>query len=253
MTKGQDEIQKNAESSQGGVPRIPLEFQEYESALLPLLSYVARIGGGGKIRGASEARQGIKDGAAFVLIALDTSANAILSFGAIGARTSWQENRDRASLSAGFATSQGMRPGNSTPHVTADLAANGASTYVVDWDLDPITLANAVDRRNEAIPPTAKLPPTLKVVIFYDMGLLPFRQNNFALPYASVWRHNDGNRQYIQFGQKDFSNMTFGMEVNGFPEMKYRYSLNRVYKLTLTNDSDDEFDTGCTVFEFESG
>jgi hypothetical protein len=259
MTKSQDEIKQNGESSQGGVPAVPFEVMEYNAALLPLVSYVAQIVGGreaGEASNAGQAGDGVNDSSIVVLIPLDESQNAILSFGEIGTGASWYESGDGASISAGFATSshRGARTGNSTPKVTAGLAPSrdfGMSNYAIDWDLDPATLANAIDRKNMAILPTAKLPGILKVAIFYDVRVLPFQQNNFSLPYANLWNHNDWARKYITLGQ-DLENMMFTIEVNGFPEKKYSYTLKRMYKLSLTDNADDEVDTGCTILEFEA-
>jgi hypothetical protein len=191
-----------------------------------------------------------------VLIPLDDSQNAILSFGQIDTDTSWYEDRGMSSISAGFVKSLDRRTqvGNSTPMVTTRLATNpnrGISNYAIDWDLDPATLSNVIDRKNTAIQPTAKLPRILKVAILYDVRVLPFQRNNFALPYANLWNHEKGTYKYVATGEA-LRNAMLTIEVNGFRETKYRYVLKRVYELTLIDDSDDDIDAGCTLLEFEA-
>jgi hypothetical protein len=256
MKMGQSEINENSESSQGGTPLVPFEIQEYTSALLPLLSYVGRIAQRHPPSGdsAENATGTDNKGESIVaLIALDDSQNTILSFGKIGPKASWSDDRAGAALSTGFVLDEGRRKGNSTPSSTVKLAPKadaGESNYAIDWDLDPETLADAIDRRNAAIPATAKLPSILKVAIFYDDGSLPFRKNNFAVPYSNVWSNSTYDRKALTPGN-DIEKMTLTVEVNGFREREYNYALKTIYKVTLSDHFDDEIETGCTVFEFQ--
>ncbi|MER9121301.1 hypothetical protein NKH93_32950 [Mesorhizobium sp. M0954] len=256
MKKGQEDIKENAESSQGGTPAVPFDVEEYSAALLPLISYVAGIGAkNGEVSNADQAEQGAQDSSFVVLVALDASPNAILSFGAIGSGVTWKSNSSARALSSGFLGFYGVREGNSTPRVTADLATMrdvGVSTYAIDWDLDPGTLASVIDRRNAAIPPTANLPKLLKVAIFHDIRVLPFEQHNFGVPHVDVWGKNELNHEKMSFEPNDFSNMILTMEVNNFSDMKYRYSLRSIYEVDLVDKFGDGIDSRCTMLEFEA-
>jgi len=71
MTKGKDDMRKNADTSQGGTPEVPFDVEEYRAALMPLFSYVARIGGGRRsdqIVDAGQAGDGVDDASIVVLI-----------------------------------------------------------------------------------------------------------------------------------------------------------------------------------------
>lgn len=252
MTTGQEEIQENNESAQGSIPRVPYEAMEYESALLPLLSHVARLGNK-KPSDTADVSRG--SNTVVVLIPLDESQNAILSFGQIDTDISWaNETAGGKSLSAGFLGSRGFQVGNSTPSVTTQLAtrANRMSNYLISWDLDSATLKTAIDRKNADIQPTAKLPAILKVVIFYDVTMLPFQKNNFSVPYAiNLWKHNENFRQYVPMGP-ELMNAKFMLEVNGVRQTNNGYVLKRMYKVNLLDEYDEDIETACTVLEFEA-
>jgi hypothetical protein len=251
MTKGAQLIAKNSEEEQGGSPEVPYNIMEYEAALIPLLSHVARIGNARKAGDAPESDRptdGILKTSIAVVMPLDESQNAVISFGEIGKETSWYENRDGTLISAGFIMSadKGRRKGNSTPTVIAE-DSGGTPSYAVDWKLDPATLAYAIDKRNAAIATTGKLPAILKVAIFYDARVLPFQQNNFGVPQGRIWDDNDRDRRYIAPGH-DFENAELTIEVNGF--QKLTYSFQKMYKVHPLDEYDDEIDTGCTILEF---
>jgi hypothetical protein len=254
MKKGQDQIGENSYNEQGGSPEVPYDVMEYAAALIPLLSYVARIGDQSKVGDVTRMDQPAKEflnSSIVALIPLDESQNAILSFGEIGSETTWYDDHAGAMISGGFTLSPGRRKGVSTPHVTTDLTEDGdlgTSNYSIDWYLDPATLVNAIDKRNTAIASTAKLHGTLKVAILYDTKVLPFQQNNFGVPYAELWGA-DPNREYLALG-RNFENVTLTVEVNGFRELKYR--LKGMYQPGLTDEYDDKIDTGCTILEFEA-
>jgi flagellar biosynthesis GTPase FlhF len=190
-----------------------------------------------------------------VLMALDASANAILSFGRIGKDAEWapgSSGLDNKKVSAGFIEAESKRYGNSWPRVTMGPAApkpGDPSTYEIEWDLDPSTLAGVIDRRNPAIPPTAKFPKIFRIAILYDGIKLPFEKNNFGSPALEYWRTNDSEEQ-ISFKPEDISDMKLSMIVNGFDDMHSDYVLKRVYKVVLDTD-DYDVDTQCTMLEFE--
>jgi len=253
MAKGADRSVRNSNEEQGGVPEVPFDIMEYEAALIPLLSHVARIGDVRKAGDVPESDQpvdGVLKDSIAVVIPLDESQNAVLSFGEIGKETTWSKNREGALISAGFVMSRDneRRKGNSTPAVTAE-DGDDTSKYTIDWALDPATLAYAVDKRNAAIATTAKLPSVLKIAIFYDAKVLPFQKNNFGVPEARIWDDSEDDRKYVT-PERDFENATLMVEVNGL--RKLNYGFKRMYKLRPFDEYDDEVDTSCTILEFEA-
>jgi hypothetical protein len=248
---GADEIEENSMTAQGHSTAVPLEAMEYEEAVMPLLSYLARIADGEEPKDQNDSAQ--TDDDVVVLISLDESQNAILSFGEIGGGVSWFKNQGKPSLSAGFLDGRGLPVGNSTPSVTTHLAKSGRrsfSTYRVHWELDPTTLAKSIDRTNAQIPPTAKLPRILKIAILHNVKMLPFPQNDFAVSYATnLWRDVGVNRHNTSF-RRELKNAIVSLEVNGVREINYL--LRRMYRLELMNEYDHEFETSCTLLEFEA-
>jgi hypothetical protein len=267
MARGQADIKKNAESEQGGVPLVPLDLEEDQSSVFPLLSFVATVDSGSKEgksyernreylkRSPKSGEKGDSRDSLLVLMPLDESQNTILSFGKIDGGSNWWDAEPTAKTSSEILGLGDTRRFNSSPEVTLNLTKDSGlnpSKYTMSWQLDPVTLANAIDRTNKAITPTAKLPSTLKIAILYDIGDIPFRQNSFAESFAAnLWGDNEQNRTYITLGS-EFRNVGLSIEVNGFQEKKYRYLLKRLYRLDLLQDDDDGIDTGCTVLEFET-
>lgn len=250
IKEGEDAIEKNAADTQGGEPPVSLEAMEYQEALIPLLSRVARIGTDQIAKDESHPKQEAET--VIVLIALDDSENAILSFGQIHNDIGWFKNQGEPSISAGFLDSRGFQVGNSSPSVSSKLAANqrGTSSYAVNWELDPVTLAKSLNRKNPAIPPTAKLPQTLKVAILYEVNRLPFPLNNFAVPYAiNLWRNIEITRQKIPLG-RELRNSSFTLEVNGV--RRPTYGLKRMYRVELIDERENDIETSCMLLEFEA-
>jgi len=255
MGEGEAKIGENAESSQGGSPRTPFDEEAYTDTLLPLLSYIARIGPpfsqdppvyeeGGPIDTSSVA----------VLMPLDDSQNAILSFGEIGPGVSWHPSSEAASLSAGFRNSRLAKPlrsGSSVPEASEELAAvrTKTSSYQISWNLDPSTLANSIDRMNAGVASTAKMPSKLKVAIFYDMRALPFAEGNFGTTYAvNLWSNRSIRDEKVDFS-KTIDGFELSLTVNGAKLPAYR--LTSIVRRSLSDAYDDEISTRCTILEFE--
>ena len=250
MDKGKKEIQENIELTQGGLPLTPFDLEEFEAAVVPLLSNVAyMVGGASK----NEAKATAEKQSVVALLALDPSHNTILSLGTLIPETRWSNSQGTTLLSAGFLMAQGARTGGSTPHVEAKLGSprRAVSEYSLDWDLDPDTLYNSINRRNMAVPPTAKLPDTVKLALLYDISQLPFTKNNFALALVSLWDKNEYARDSIDLGPGQFSIATVAIEVNGVADPRYNYSFRKVYKLRLLDEFDEEVDASCIIFEFQ--
>ena len=255
MEDGQKQIEDNAKDTQGGVPPVWYDQMEYQAAVLPLLAFVA---GQRSVLGSGKADQGQAKGDASIvtLISLDDSHNAVLSFGGIYGEPRWYGAKSKVVLSAGFApVTSGTRPGRSSPHVeiVPAVGSDSVSRYTIDWDLDPVTLANAIDRGNPSIQTTANPPRILKIALVYEFLELPFDQNNFAAQRtANLWDDWSGHESK-QSGAKPL-NIELTLVVNGFVDIKFEYVLKRAYARTLITESstrEDEFDAGCTVLEFE--
>lgn len=251
IDEGAKEIDENNSSTQDGMPRVPYEAMEYKAAVLPLMSYVARIANRGYTEDEDQSRQ--TNDNVVVLISLDESQNAILSFGEIDRAVEWSNNEGNRAISAGFLGNNGFAVGNSTPALVSHLAKSprrGMSRYAVHWNLDPTTLAKSIDRRNPDVPSTAKLPRILQVAILHSTTMLPFPLNNFAVPSATnLWTPVGVGREKVAFGQ-DLKNAIFAIKVNGFRQINY--VLKRMFKVDLMDEYDDEFDTSCTLLEFEA-
>jgi hypothetical protein len=262
MKDAQAAIDQNSQDEQGGVPEVPYDAEEYQQRLIPLMSFVAHIGEGTKgVKSYDDTRHMLQDSSpagkatrksVVVLLPLDDSQNAVLSFGSIGDGSQWHTTGD-AKLSSGFAPlDNAARASDSTPAVEAVLSKD-RSRYTIDWDLDPVTLAGAIGRTNQAIAATANLPRTLIVAVLYDMDLIPFMKDDFAVNYAdNLWSKNENDRIYITPGSA-FAGNTLAVQLNGLAERKYIYSLKHLYKLTLSNDAElnTNLGVGCTMLEFE--
>jgi len=252
MEDAEKEIEENAMSSQGGVPRIPFEAMEYESSLIPMLKFLSQAGDKKNNTAAKneEAENNATDSNGIIaLVPLDDAPNAILSFGEISGNAEWNNHDTANKLSAGFSSvDNGARTGTSSPQTSKTFATAGPSKYSIDWNLDPVTLESAVDRANAAIRSGAKLPRVLKLVILRIGATLPFAYNNFALTKSDPWHINKGDDT---LKTTKLSNMTLTASVNGFTELSYQYKLVNVYQKPLYNDWGEEVEIGCTVFEFK--
>jgi len=250
MMDGEVKISKNAESGQGPSPETPFDVEEYRDTLLPLLSYIARLGHPfpGDLPTYDESGPVDRTSIA-VLIPLDDSQNAILSFGWIDPQVSWHAG-NTSTLSAGFIGSGPARRGSSVPYASEDLFSSRTKipTYSVNWSLDPTTLANSIDKMNSAVLTTAKMPGTLRVAIFYDMRTLPFSKGNFGTTYAAnLWDKPGAHEDRVDI--RKVQGFELSLTANGMRLPAYR--LKNIVRRTLIDTYDDAFSTRCTILEFE--
>jgi hypothetical protein len=307
MKAGQADIDENNKSTQGGVPEVPFDVEEYEAALVPLLSFVARVGEESKNSEAPKtdqsnpaakdntpANQGDSSGSngdkappiplaspdttasntsqteqplkagdpsdnMVVLVALDASPNAVLSFGSIGSDVNWLDGAAKQGTrpSAGFVQPDGSLVEGLTPSVDAQLASSreaGTSNYTITWNLDPSVLADSIARINKSVPVTGNLPKVLEVAIFHDFSELPFSENDFSHSSVEIWARNEWSRTKVNRTGSTFSNMTISFIVNGVDDIQYKYSLKAVFISDLVNKEDEtvEIASHCTILELES-
>jgi hypothetical protein len=244
MKEGEEAIEENAYTSQGGVPATPFEVVEYEAILSPLLTYMGRLGQPLESVAAPEdpsdsTDSPSPDGSVLALIALDESENTILSFGNVPGGLS--------TLPAGF---DPLHDTGSSPYVYRVLAegkGTDVSSYHIIWVLDPVALAASVQRQNEKIESTARLPDTMRVVIFYDIGTLPFAHNNFTRSDSSFWT-SDNEISFELLGDA-----TLTASVNGISTRHYALKHAYAVELDLYDEFDEfqDYNTGCTLLEFE--
>jgi hypothetical protein len=261
MKEGEAEIKANDESTQGGVPIVPFEVEMYRAEVLPFLSFIAHLESPGETRKPDDSLGGAIDITSIaVLISLDDSRNAILSFGQIDRKIDWDPyftHIESAPVSAGFSTSMVLfskptRMQNSLPSADVSLSKTraGGSRYSIEWDMDPVTLANSIDKLNPAIPSTANVPKRLMVAILYDMGELPFAEGNFAkTSIRNLWIASDPRDESVDVSKvvKDFE---LSISVNGTELPNYK--LTSVIRRDLQDNFDDYPNIRCTILEFDS-
>jgi len=253
MADGDTKISENAKDEQGGV-ETPYDTMEYEAHVIPLLKYLAHLGTNSMPHEAPEEGEQppsrTDEDSVFALMPLDDSPNAVLSFGQLSTKASWDTSDGSAALSAGFTpVNLNTRKSASSPNVEWHLDGNSNATYILKWDLDPVTLNNSIDQQVEDIRPTAKLPLSIKIAVFHGGDTLPFATNNFALSQAvNLWKEEDPGTETNM--QKVVLPMELSLRVNGFNELVYNYKLQEAYRSDLHDDYDDYFEFNCTILKF---
>jgi len=242
MSDGRDRIKENEESSQGGTPSEPFEEVEFKEAFSPLLHYVARLGplaSDDLIDGKQVDKESL-----VVLIPLDESRNAFLTFAHVGAGVGWSGREHKP-------TDPPSRL-DSPPGVFERPGTNAGSTiYEIRWTLDPAALSRAIQRVDSSVPSTGRLPKTLRIAIFYDIGDLPFDRNTFTKTRAyGLWSDEETTTAGIPF-KNQLSEAELTLAINGAPEPAYRYRLRALQRKTLQDEYDDELDAHCTILVFE--
>ncbi|MNJ85782.1 hypothetical protein D3C87_32620 [compost metagenome] len=244
MEDGNEKIQENDVSVQGGVPRAPHEAIEEIYSLIPMLKFLGQLGHYKQSGSTTFDEEDSESNGTIMLMPLDESHNTILSFARIYRKVEWYTNNPGDS-------SLNAKPiaDLKTPYTTKKISANGNSRYSIHWDLDPLTLEHSADRSNSEIRSNAKLPETLKLAILDISTILPFNENNFALTGATnLWHKEKSAHSKSDLG--NISNITLRVVVNGFSEFEYSYKLLKAYHKPLYYSFGDEIEVACTMFEF---
>lgn len=223
-----------------------------------------------------------------VLIALDEAQNSVLPFGRLDSSITWGLRisdfllHKQAMLAGGvsFCENYSCAGGEPYAHVTRELGSwpsiervksRPADAFAIRWSLDPMTFANAVEKQNSFIVPTARLPIVLKIAVLFSIHDLPFKSANFALPFTyTLWTQPDstsgGNftlaTHTVWGGQERrsgentsqgaaFSSSIVRLIANNMPEAAYTYRLKIVTQKPLLDDYDEETNSRCLFFEFE--
>lgn len=251
MKNAAQAIQENAESEQGGVPRIPFETEDYESSLIPMLKFLGRLcDSSAKSTSLRDSSFYKRDNGVVALIPLDASPNSVLSFGQINGNLAWSNKDSTNRLSAGFTPVNNATAGIFNPSVGGSTTNENYKKYSINWNLDPLTLENAIDRVNSKVRSTAMLPRQLRMIILTHFDNLPFSRYNFAVTNSNQLWVNDStsaSQKYIN----SISDASLSMIVNGFRDLAFRYELVRVFPIQLYDDFGDELEITCTALEFK--
>lgn len=247
MEEAEIAIQKNVLSEQGGVPKVPFEYMEYEHGLRPMLKFLAQFGDHTlkypEVYHDDEKNGNADSSSIVALIPLDGSLNSILFFGDVRGQAAWDD----------YDTTN-KAPGSISPNhsdVTAPLtgrkiSVDSPSTYSISWNLDPVTLESSLHRTNTSIRAAAKLPQVINLVMLRIPGTLRFEKDGFALSSNSAVLYSDQIKDTLS----KVPNMTLSATVNGFSEFEYHYKLNRVYNTPVYDNFGEEIDVRRTILEF---
>jgi hypothetical protein len=253
MLEGEKKIGENYQTSQGGSLEVPEEVMEYQVSLIPLLKHLASLGADPTPdhTDAVNHNSDKKRGSIVAIVQLDDAQNTVLSFGEIDPAVEWGTSDGLAKLSAGFAPLDDYphgttRSGRRFPWVGVQPKDKSNVSYELTWDLDPVTLKNSINEVVEEIHPTAKLPHAIKMALLHNGTVLPFQKNDFALPLdEDFW--SEGS---VYKAEQPVPPMELTITVNGFDEIAYKYKLDYVYRVTLTDELGDFVDMDCTVLKF---
>ena len=254
LRDGSIRMRENAESSQGGSPAIPFDVAEYDHAVRPLLAYVAAIGP--RVYDDRIENEGEKvDSRSIALVMpIDDANNAIVAFARIHRSVEWykpDEDRDPAD----GADDASVELIGHQPRVRmlqpSDKTGTSPSGYEIDWTLDPAALEGSLHRVNPTIVTTAKLPATLQLAIFYDIGVLPFWKRNFARSFApDLWATADKyTSKPVSVGDA-LVDVSLTVRLNG-TEHEYRYRLKQLFRKVVESEYEDEIPARCTMLLFE--
>jgi hypothetical protein len=216
---------------------------------------------------AKESKTPSEKDSVLVLVSLDDGQNAILSFGTLRSPVTWSLeagilSKRKNVLSGGVSTCpfpsqycqfddtpDAPRSINSWPALQDPNASmfNDRRVLTIVWTLNPLTLANSIDRQNTAINPTAQFPAKLKIAILYNIEDLPFRTPDFAFPEVySLWSDPDKGKRTVE--KPPLSNVK--LIPNNLAESAYRYKLVQASTRPLFNSYDEETQSDCLLLEF---
>jgi uncharacterized protein YraI len=246
IKQGQEDERENEQSTQGGVPLIPYEIENFTSVLQPLIEYL------GNVKDDFPTRSGLATPQGFiVLVALDDMYNCILSFGEIAGQNAWSGKSEKPNLSAGFLTHNfNSRKGKlSYPTARGNIKEKGMSSYSIRWDLDSVTFANSIDRKNENLVPTTSLPEKLQLIILSSIVQLPFLENDFSQTSAvNLWKSSHNKNILKKSSQFD---ATISLSANKKTGSEYLYTLSEVFSEDLYDEYGKPYQLSCTKFSFE--
>ena len=209
--------------------------------LFPFLRTIASEFQGGHGRGPGESNDTI-----IALLALDAATNAVLPIGYLSHDSlrsdEWNRIVSEGAQFAGglrlpedkFTFIDGVPPKFSRPVLNAPTLSIDRGAATIDWDLDPATFSNAVDRQAGSLPVMASLPETLRVVLISEAARLPFQGTNLAAPReCSPWS-SDAKAKPVRPSR--FSASTITLVPNASANNPVRYRLREAFLQSLRND-----------------
>jgi len=210
-------------------------------ALYPFLRTIAGEFQGGRGRGPGESNDTV-----IALLALDAATNAVLPIGYLSHDSLRADEWNRI-VSEGAQFAGGLRlpedkftfiddapPKFSRPVLNAPTLSIDRGAATIDWDLDPTTFSNAVDRQAGSIPVMASLPETLRLVLISEAARLPFQGTNLAAPReCSPWS-SDAKAKPVTPSR--FSASTITLVPNANANNPIRYRLRSALLQSLRND-----------------
>jgi len=195
---------------------------------------------GGHGRGPGESNDTV-----IALLALDGATNAVLPIGYLSHDSPRSDEWNRivsegAQFAGGlrlpedkFTFIDGAPPKFSRPVLNAPTLSIDRGAATIDWDLDPATFSNAVDRQAGSIPVMASLPETLRVVLLSEAARLPFQGTNLAAAReCSPWS-SDANAKPVRPSR--FSASTITLVPNASANNPVRYRLREAFLQSLRN------------------
>jgi hypothetical protein len=243
MIAGRDEADDAYREGVYNVPRsksaIDVLYGYY--ALYPFLRTIASEFQGGHGRGPGESHDTV-----IALLALDAATNAVLPIGYLSHDSLRSDEWNRI-VSEGAQFAGGVRlpedkftfiddapPKFTRRVVNAPTLSIDRGAATIEWDLDPATFLNAVDRQAGSIPVMATLPEALRVVLISEAARLPFQGTNLAAPReCSPW---SSDAQAKPVTPSRFSASTMTLVPNGSAANPVRYRLGAAFLQSLRND-----------------
>jgi len=226
-----------------------------ENQLYPFLVALSRLFTGDTEKGG--------DSNVIVLFPLGDDKSAVIPFGFLESEKSLGSDWAKAISSEPSSvpsleidTHAGL--GNSALLNWPDLETNETNATIT-WELDPSTFAKSLNRQNQFIVPTAKLPSVVRVAILFDIKGLPFASGNFALPFnQDFWNvQNQPDTEAENFRGKVYpTTQNFASYIQLVPNnstlVVYNYTFNQVYETQFLDEYGEAYhDTRCIVFEYK--
>ena len=193
-----------------------------------------------------------------VLIALDDDPNAVLPFGHLSDIAPWGNTSpgDSAISNPNIELGSNADLGDNALKEWPRLSVIPGQAEIV-WRAGPTTFAKSINRQNDSIALTAKLPKALRIAILFDIASLPFEPRNFAKPVDDdFWKFPDYDDTENDDPRGRLAPITnqFGSSVSLVPnnsaDIAYVYRLKQVYE-TLFRDSYGEARSGVRAIVFE--
>jgi hypothetical protein len=209
-----------------------------------------------KARDAPEQEDAKKGKDVVVLIPLDDDQNTVLSFGVLSKDIPWRAGENNNPLPSKITPSVETEY---NPYGNSDLAIGeaNANNATITWHLDPTTFSKSINRQNQLIVPTAKLPSVLRIALLFDLEQMPFDKSNFAAPLdQEFWFPLEGRHPRDAPPPPIVLSRGFSSSVHliptSSPVVAYDYDLHKVYETRfLDSYGEEEPSLRCVILEYQ--